>query len=90
MPEFLVTVMKWRTSGKGYKHLDSFSYSQYSNLWIVLCKRLTLSAASIFVAEGLFIYTYISCYLKKIIKIGFPEQEKNFCNDFALFRKMTV
>ena len=29
-----------------------------SNLQIVLCKGLTLSAASIFVTEGLFIYIY--------------------------------
>ena len=42
-------------SGQGYKHLTSF---QDSNLQLVLCKRLTLSAASIFVIEGLFRYTY--------------------------------
>ena len=45
-----------------------------SNLQLVLCKRLILSAASIFVIEGLFIYIYF----KKIMKIGFPELEKKF------------
>ena len=49
-------------------------------------QKITLSAASIFVIEG-FLYTFISCYLKKIMKIGFPELEKKFLNDFALFSK---
>ena len=48
---FLVTIMKGRISEQGYKHLTRFSK-------FVLCKRLTLSAASIFVTEGLFIYIY--------------------------------
>ena len=30
-----------------------------SDLQLVLCKRLTLSAASIFFTEGLFIYIYL-------------------------------
>ena len=51
-------------------------------------QRLTLSTASIFVTEGLFIYIYFLFFFKKIIKIGFPELEKKLSNDFALFRKM--
>ena len=35
-----------------------FQYSYCSDLQLVLCKRLTLSAASIFVTEGLFTYIY--------------------------------
>ena len=30
-------------------------------------------------------YTFISCYLKKIIKIGFPELEKKFLQRFRSF-----
>ena len=72
--------------GARYKHLTRFSTDSYRlNPQLVLCKRLTLSTASIFVTEGLIVYTFISCYLKKIIKIGFPELEKKFSNDFALF-----
>ena len=54
---FLVTIIKWRIFGQGYKHLTRFSR-------FVLFKpeasttQLTLSAASIFVTEGLFIYIY--------------------------------
>ena len=31
------------------------------------------------------LYTFISCYLKKIIKIGFPELEKKFLQRFRSF-----
>ena len=67
---------------------DSYS----SNLQIVLCERLTLSAASILATEGLFIhmfihifYIHISCYVKKIMKIGFTEMEKKFLKRFPSF-----
>ena len=36
--------------------------SYFSNLQLVLCKRLTLSASSIFVTEGLFIYIYFQLF----------------------------
>ena len=80
----LVTIMKRGISAQGYKHLTRFSRLVCSNL--VLCKTLTLSAASIFVTGNLF-NTFISCHLKKIIKIEFPELEKKFSKDFALFSK---
>ena len=35
-----------------------FQYSYFPNLQLVLYKRLTLSAALIFVTEGMFIYIY--------------------------------
>ena len=40
-----MTIMKWRISGQGYKHLTRFS-------------RFALSDASVFVTEGLFVYIY--------------------------------
>ena len=55
---FLATITKWRISGQGYKHLTRFQDPYCSNLQIVLCKRLTLSATSIFVTEALLIYIY--------------------------------
>ena len=53
-----MTIMKKRISGQGYKHLTRFSGFVLLNLQLVLRKRLTLSAASVFVTEGLFIYIY--------------------------------
>ena len=54
-----MTIMKWRIYGQEYKHLTkSARFGYCSNLQLVLCKRLSLSAASIFVTEGLFIYIY--------------------------------
>ena len=44
--------------GKDTSILPGFQRSYCSNLQLVLCKRLTLSAASIFVTEGFFIYIY--------------------------------
>ena len=77
----LVTVMKWRISGQRYKHLTRFSRF----IQLVLCKRLTLSTALIFVTEGLFIYIYFLLSEEnpqnRISRAG----EKNFSNDFALF-----
>ena len=50
--------MKCCISGKGYKHLTRFSRFVLFNLQLVLCKTLTLSAASVFVTDSLFIYIY--------------------------------
>ena len=55
---FLVTIIKWHISGQGYIQMPGFQDSYCSNLQLVLCKRLTLSAASIFVTEGLFTYIF--------------------------------
>ena len=54
----LVATMKWGIFGQGYKQLTRFSRFVLFNLQLVLYKRLTLSAASIFVTEGLFICIY--------------------------------
>ena len=74
-------VMKWCISEQGYKNLARFSRFVLFNLQLVLCKRLTRCQS---LSLTVCLYTFISCYLEKIIKIGFPELEKNFSNDFAL------
>ena len=55
---FLVTIMKWRISGhtRIQAFIQVFKHLYCSNLQLVLCKRLTLSAALIFVIKCLFIY----------------------------------
>ena len=58
---FLVTVMKWR---KDTSIWPGFQDSYCSNQQLVLCKRLTLSAASILVTEGLFICIYFLLFEK--------------------------
>ena len=76
-----MTIMKWRIS---------FHDSHCSNLKIVLCKRLILSAASIFVAEGLFIYIYFLLFEEnhqnRISRAG----EKISLTISLFLRKMTV
>ena len=58
--------------------------SYCSNLQLVLCRKLTLSAASILVTEGLFIYIYFLFFEEyhqtRISRAG----EKKLSNDFAL------
>ena len=65
-----------------------FEDSCCSKLHLVLCKRLTcrlLQSLSLKVC----LYTFISCYLKKIIKMEFAELEKKFLQRFrSFFRKM--
>ena len=80
-----MTITKWRISGQGYKHLTSFS-------WYPLFKPVDSTLQKIN-PVGCFnlcrwrfcLYTFISCYLKKIIKIGFPELEKKFLQQFRSF-----
>ena len=51
----LVTIMKWRISGARIQAFDQV----FKIRTVQTCnKRLTLSAASIFVSEGFFIYIY--------------------------------
>ena len=67
-----------------------FQDSYCSKLELVLWKRLTVSAASIFVAEGLFIYIYFLLFeenhLNRISRAG----EKISPTILLFFRKMTV
>ena len=59
-----------------------------SNLQLVLWKRLTpLGCFNLCHWRFVYIhlYTFISCYLKKIIKIGFLELEKKFLQRFHSF-----
>ena len=78
---FLVTVMKWRLSGQGYKHLTRFLKSILFKPAASTMQKINPQSLSLKVR----LYTFISCYLKKIIKIGFLELEKKLFNDFALF-----
>ena len=68
-----MTVVKWRISGQIYKHLTRFSRFILFKPAASTIKRL-LQSLSLKVC----LYTFISCYLKKIVKIGFPEPEKKF------------
>ena len=73
---FLVTVRKWRISGQRYKHL-----TRLSRFLLFGHAASTMQKTN---PEGLF-FTFISYYLKKIIKIGFPELEKKFLQRFRSF-----
>ena len=79
---FLVTVLKWRISGQRYKHLTRFSILRFKYAASTM-QRITLSATSIFVIEGLFIYIYFLLFEEnhqnRISRAG-----KKFSNDFAL------
>ena len=84
---FSMAIMKWRISGQGCKHLTRFSRfvlfkaaaSTMQKISPVSCKSLSLKVC---------LYTFISRYLKKIIKIGFPELEKISPTISLFFRKM--
>ena len=77
--------MKWRISGQRYKHLTRFQDSYCLSPQLILRKRLTVSTASIFVTEGLFVYIYFLLSEEnnqnRISRAG----EEYFSNDFALF-----
>ena len=83
---FLVTIMKWRISEQGHKHLTRFS--RFVLLQLVLCKRLTLSAASIFVTEGLFIYIYFLLFEENHQNRISRAEEKISPTISLFFRKM--
>ena len=55
---FLVTIVKWHISGEGYKRLIRFSKFVLFKTAASTMQKITSSAASIFVSEGLFIYIY--------------------------------
>ena len=82
--------MKWRISGARIQAFDQLGFpdSYRSNLQLALCKRIPcrlLQSMSVKVCLS----TIISCYLRKIIKIGFPELEKKISSTISLFiRKM--
>ena len=49
---YLVTIMKWRISEQGCKHLTKIRSA------VSTMQRITLSASSVFVTERLFIHIY--------------------------------
>ena len=84
-----MTNMKWRISGQGYRHLTRFSgFVLFKPT--ASAKRLTLSAASILVTKGLFIYIYFLLFEEnpqnRISKAG----EKISPTISLFLRKMTV
>ena len=74
--------------GKDSSICPGFQDSYCSNLQLVVCKRFTLSAPSIFVTEGLFIYIYFLLleenHQNRISRVG----EKNSPKISLFFRKM--
>ena len=92
---FLVTIMKWRISGQGYKHLTRFSSivlfkpaaSTMQKINPVGCFGLTV----VFVTEGFLIYIYICIYIYFLLfeqnrqnRIS-KELEKKFLQRFRSF-----
>ena len=69
--------------------LDQVSnISHCSNLQLLLCKRLILSAASIFVSQGLFIYIYFLLFEENHQNRISRAVEKHFSTDSLFFCKM--
>ena len=79
---FLVTIMKWRISGQGYKYLAKFSRFLFFEPAASTMQKI--NPVRCFVTEGFFIYMYF---------LLFEENHQNrtsrageiICNDFALF-----
>ena len=80
---FLMTIMKWRISGKVYKHLTRFSRFVLFKPAASTMEKTNPVRLLQFLSLKVCLYTFISCYLKKIIKIGFPEMEKKFRSFFV-------
>ena len=66
----------------------SFQDSYCLKLQLVLCKRLILSAASIFVTEGLFIYIYFLLFEENHKDRSFRAGEEISLTILLFFRKM--
>ena len=76
--------------GDYYEMVDIWARIQAFDLLFMIptvqtCKRLTLSMASIFVAEGLFIYIYFLLFEQNHQNRISGPGEKISPNDFALF-----
>ena len=68
--------------------LPGFQDSYFPNLQLVQCKRLTLSATSIFVIEGFFIYTYFLLFEEDHQNRTSRDGEKIYPTISIFFRKM--
>ena len=73
---------------KGTSISPGFQDSDCSKLQLMLCKRLTLSTASIFVTEGLFIYIYSLLFEENHQNWISRAGEKNSPTISLFFRKM--
>ena len=75
--------------GKDRSIWPGFQDSYCLSLQLVLCKRLTLSAALIFVTEGLFMYIYFLLFEENHQnRINFQSWRKNSPTISLFFRKM--
>ena len=74
--------------GKDTSIWPVFQDSYCSNLQLVLFKRLTLSSASVLVAEGLFIYIYFLLFEENHQNWIFRAGEKKSPKISLFFRKM--
>ena len=84
----LVTMMKWRISGQGYKHLTKFSRFVLFKSTASAMQKINLSAASVFVTEGLFMYIYFLLF-EENHQNPISEMEKKILQRFrSFFRKM--
>ena len=81
---FLVTIIKWRIPGQEYKHLTRFSSFILLKPAASTMQKITLSAASIFVTEGLFIYIYFLLF-EENHQNRILELEKKFLQRFRSF-----
>ena len=80
-----MTIMKWRISGQGYKHLTRFSRFILFEVSASTMQKYNPVGCFQSLSLKICLYTFISCYLKKIIKIGFPELEKKILQRFRSF-----
>ena len=76
--------------GKDTSIWPDFQDFYCSNLQLVLCRRLTLSAASIFVTEGLFIYIFFLLFEENLQHRISRAGEKISPTISLFFRKMTA
>ena len=88
-----MTIIKWHISGQGYKHLTGFSrflLFEPAVSTIKKIKKLTLSVASIFVTEGLFMYISFLLFEEKLQNWISRAGEKISLTISLFFRKMTA
>ena len=85
---FLMTIMKWRISGQGYKHLSRFSRFVFSEPTASTIQKI--NPVSCFnLCHWRFVHIHLFPVIwRKSSKSDFQSWRKNFSNDFALFCKM--
>ena len=85
-----MTIIKWHISGQGYKHLTGFSRFLLFEPAVSTMQRLTQSAASVFVTEGLSTYILFLLFEENLQNRIFRAGEKISPTISLFFRKMTA